>query len=179
MNFLGSHDTERITTVLGDESVLGLSNAEIAVKRMSAKNLKKAKELLKQAYLLIAAMPGVPCVYYGDEIAMEGYNDPFNRRPFPKKGFDDSFSGFFAEINGIRRNEPLFTAKELTACEETAGVARVVRKKVGSELIVLANMTNTPYEASVPTCVCLLTGAEYSKKIAVPAKTVVLLKTEV
>ena len=27
-------------------------------------------------------LPGVPCIYYGDEVAMQGYKDPFNRAYF-------------------------------------------------------------------------------------------------
>ena len=27
--------------------------------------------------------PGVPCIYYGDEVGVDGNNDPFCRKPFP------------------------------------------------------------------------------------------------
>ena len=27
--------------------------------------------------------PGVPCIYYGDEVGLDGANDPFCRKPFP------------------------------------------------------------------------------------------------
>ena len=39
--------------------------------------------MVKLAYMIISTMPGIPCIYYGDEVGMEGYRDPFNRRPFP------------------------------------------------------------------------------------------------
>jgi alpha-glucosidase len=29
--------------------------------------------------------PGVPCIYYGDEVGLDGNNDPFCRKPFPWK----------------------------------------------------------------------------------------------
>ena len=34
---------------------------------------------LRMAYAIIYTLPGVPCLYYGDEIGMQGYRDPFNR----------------------------------------------------------------------------------------------------
>ncbi|MDO4572271.1 MAG: alpha-amylase family glycosyl hydrolase, partial [Clostridia bacterium] len=29
------------------------------------------------------SLPGVPCVYYGDEAGMSGMSDPYNRAPYP------------------------------------------------------------------------------------------------
>ena len=34
---------------------------------------------LRMAYAIIYTLPGLPCLYYGDEIGMQGYRDPFNR----------------------------------------------------------------------------------------------------
>lgn len=38
---------------------------------------------LKMAWLFICLIPGAPCVYYGDEIGLEGRQDPDCRRSFP------------------------------------------------------------------------------------------------
>lgn len=56
-NLLGSHDTARLQTILnGDEA------------------------LIQVAVTLLFTYPGVPSVYYGDEIGLEGGRDPDNRR---------------------------------------------------------------------------------------------------
>jgi cyclomaltodextrinase len=60
LNLLGSHDTPRIASLFHGD-VAGL----------------------KMALTLLYTMPGAPCVYYGDEIAMEGAHDPDCRRGFP------------------------------------------------------------------------------------------------
>ena len=57
---MGTHDTERIFTVLGG-------------------NLEK----IKLAFLFIFSFPGAPAIYYGDEIGLEGGKDPDSRRAFP------------------------------------------------------------------------------------------------
>lgn len=59
-NLLGSHDTERIKTML--------AGAPVA---------------LQLAYLLLFGLPGAPAIYYGDEIGLEGGKDPACRRAFP------------------------------------------------------------------------------------------------
>ena len=59
-NPLGTHDTARIYTVL---------DGQIA--------------LLRLAYLIQFAFPGVPAVYYGDEVGLAGGKDPDCRRTFP------------------------------------------------------------------------------------------------
>ena len=83
MNILGTHDTERILTVLGGESSLGKSNSYLKDKKMNEIEMEEGIKLLKSAYTIIATLPGVPSVFYGDEAGLEGYSDPFNRMPYP------------------------------------------------------------------------------------------------
>ena len=127
MNLLGTHDTERILTVLGGDSSEGLTNAELSVKKMTEKQRKIAKKLLKLAYVLIATLPGVPCIYYGDEIGMEGYRDPFNRMPFPWGKEDEALLKFFQKIGQIRAKEEVYKTGEykfLFGCEDYLAFAR-------------------------------------------------------
>ncbi|MGX7125517.1 glycoside hydrolase family 13 protein [Enterococcus viikkiensis] len=60
LNNIGTHDTERILTML-----------------------EGALEALDQAWGLMFMMPGIPCIYYGDEAGLTGGKDPENRRFFP------------------------------------------------------------------------------------------------
>jgi alpha-glucosidase len=59
-NLLGSHDTPRILTTLGGKC-----------------------ERVALAATLLFTYPGVPCIYYGDEIGLPGGPDPDCRRPMP------------------------------------------------------------------------------------------------
>lgn len=83
MNFLGTHDTERIMTVLGGEPANGLPGSVLVKKRMDEKQYEKAKNLFLSAFSLLCFCPGICSVFYGDEAGMQGYRDPFNRMPYP------------------------------------------------------------------------------------------------
>jgi glycosidase len=62
LNVVGSHDTTRLINMCGGNAI----SAQIIL-------------------ALNSFIPGVPMLYYGDEIGMEGENDPDCRRTFPTK----------------------------------------------------------------------------------------------
>jgi len=64
-----------------------------------------AADELKLAFTFLMTARGVPMVYYGDEIAMRGGNDPDNRRDFPGGWHEDYRNAF--EPSGRRPEEQL------------------------------------------------------------------------
>lgn len=108
MNLLGTHDTERIITLLGGESAEGRSNAELATIRMSDNQRKNAKALLKMLYTVIATLPGLPMIYYGDEVGLEGYGDPFNRMPYPYGHEDEELLLHYQMIGMLRKKNSVY-----------------------------------------------------------------------
>jgi len=108
MNLLGTHDTERILTRLSGIPDGGRSPEELSTAKLSREERALAVQRLKLAWLLLSVMPGVPCIFYGDEAGMEGYYDPFNRRPFPWGREDESLLSFYREVGALRRSQELF-----------------------------------------------------------------------
>lgn len=107
MNFLSTHDTQRILTVLGGQEQGEMTNRELSTLHMSPVCRKRAVRLLKLAYALIVAMPGAPCVFYGDEAGLEGYRDPFCRRPFPWNNIEKELLKWYRRLGAVRRETPL------------------------------------------------------------------------
>ena len=108
MNLLGTHDTERILTRLSGIPDNGRSPAELSTAKLSPEEKTLAVKRLQLAWLLLSVMPGVPCIFYGDEVGMEGYYDPFNRRPFPWGREDERLLSFYRTIGKLRTTQPLF-----------------------------------------------------------------------
>ncbi|MBQ9121696.1 MAG: glycoside hydrolase family 13 protein, partial [Clostridia bacterium] len=108
MNLLGTHDTERILTRLVGDDFGNPSNAHLAKKRLSPEARKKGIRMLKQAYTVAATVPGVPCIYYGDEAGMEGYRDPFNRMPFPWGKEETELTDWYRGLGKLRKECSIF-----------------------------------------------------------------------
>lgn len=89
MNLLSSHDIERVRTAMSTRIDLhSLSREQQASFRLSDSQNKKGALRQRLASVLQFALPGVPCIYYGDEKGMTGFLDPFNRGPFHIADYD-------------------------------------------------------------------------------------------
>jgi neopullulanase len=114
--FLGNHDTTRL---------MGQPGASI--------------ERLKLAFGVLVTMRGMPQIYSGDEIAMEGRDDPDNRRDFPG-GFGGS--GAFAPDGLTVEQKEMFTwvkgvlKLRASRTELLGGEEQVLQAKGGAMLFV-------------------------------------------
>ena len=105
MNFLGTHDTPRILTLLGVGSdCRENTKAWRADFRMDAGQRALALARLRLGALVLFAFPGAPTIYYGDEAGMEGFEDPFNRRTFPWGAEDKALTAWYAALGQARKS---------------------------------------------------------------------------
>ena len=110
LNLLGSHDRERLFTMLGDAPDPDtLSEEECAAFRLDEGHASLAMSRLWLTVLLQMTLPGVPCVYYGDERGMEGFRDPYNRAAFPWDGGRMDCATVFRNAIAVRKALPVLT----------------------------------------------------------------------
>ena len=141
MNLLGTHDTERILTVLGDNGAgEALCNDELAYLRLTPEAKKEAIERLKLAAALQFTVFGVPSVYYGDEAGLEGYHDPFCRMPFPWGEENEGLQAHYRALGKLRRTHPCLAMGEFRFLEHGADYVAYERTRDGDRLIVLVSM---------------------------------------
>ena len=113
MNFISTHDTERALTRLGGEDVGWHDKDWQFEHHLSPSEYVYGISLLKCAMVLQFFLPGVPCVYYGDEAGMEGYRDPFNRCCYPWGHENIELIDFTRSLAKVRRETRAFEQGDL------------------------------------------------------------------
>ncbi len=169
MNLLGTHDTERILTVLGDmeKDTSDIPNSELAVKRLDVASRKNGIALQKLAATIQYTVYGVPSVFYGDEAGLEGYHDPFCRKTFPWGRECMELVDHYRTLGKIRQEESVFTDGEFRVEYAGGGVIAYSRYGDGTNVTVVVNATEKTirYDCQNKT-VDLLTGNKYGGAVA-------------
>ncbi len=83
MNLLGSHDRPRTINVLAGKSFEDLPFAQRAEARLTKEEYELGKKRYLKMLCAVCALPGTPCLYYGDEAGLWGASDPWCRGTYP------------------------------------------------------------------------------------------------
>ncbi|HYF95221.1 MAG TPA: glycoside hydrolase family 13 protein [Symbiobacteriaceae bacterium] len=165
LHLLGSHDTTRVRTELG------------------------SREKAAQAAVLLLTSPGVPLVYYGDEIGMEGGEDPDCRRCYPWHDAaqqDREMLSLYRKLIGLRRTYPWLNDGdwETFAADPATGLLGYRRgPETKGGLYVVINNSGHPIAVTIPTETALvdllagemLTGAVRENVVELPARGIAVL----
>ncbi len=103
MSVLGTHDTERVGTLLPD------------------KNARRA------AVFLQFALPGSPVIYYGDEAGLTGGKDPMNRLPFPWGREDKELQALYRQAAALKNAHPALRTGDIRFDQAAGGILRFTR----------------------------------------------------
>ena len=82
-------------------------------RHIPAEKMDDAMRKLLLGYAMIFTLPGVPCIYYGDEIAMQGYRDPFNRAFFDWNSTEQRLRGPLKTLAHLRKGCDAFDGGRL------------------------------------------------------------------
>jgi neopullulanase len=136
LNLLDSHDTPRFLTLARrDESAYRLG------------------------LLFLMTFPGAPCIYYGDEIGLEGGRDPDCRRSFPWPDayhadgpvtWKQDLLGYVKQVIALRKAHRALCCGSYE-CLEAAGDVVIFARQAGDETLVVAlNAANAPAALATP-----------------------------
>ena len=144
MNLLGTHDTERILTVLGGEDQEGKSNHELARLRMTKECRDIAIDRLIRAYTILATLPGIPTIFYGDEAGLEGYRDPFNRMPYPWGKEETRLVEHYRKLGKIRSDNSVYFSGDFRLDYLDSDLLVFTRSKEKDSLVTIVNNSEMP-----------------------------------
>ncbi|MBQ7982680.1 MAG: hypothetical protein IJ302_03870, partial [Clostridia bacterium] len=122
-----------------------MDNDELALLSMTAEERERGRVLVRLASVLQFTLPGIPCIYYGDEAGMEGYRDPFNRRPYPWGEEDTVLLAHYRRLAQIRREYAVFADGTTEILYAEDGVFDFIRERNGERLRICVNRGETAY----------------------------------
>ena len=140
LNLLSSHDVERAATALsGAPSRYTLTREAQAAFRPTPENAAKGRARLILGTAIQTALPGVPCLYYGDEAGLTGMGDPFNRAPFPWGGEDAALTDAIRSLLTLRKKSPALRHGRCRMGAPADNVFAIVRYTEADAAILLVN----------------------------------------
>ena len=107
MNHIGTHDTARAITRFAGEAPDNRDRKWQSEQKLSEDQYKLGVRRMKLASLIQYSLPGVPSLYYGDEVGSEGYRDPFNRGTFPWDNMDQELLEWYRALGSFRRSQSI------------------------------------------------------------------------
>ncbi len=116
-NLLGSHDTPRIASVVNGDAALN-----------------------KLAVVLLMTFPGVPNIYYGDEIGMEGWRDPSNRHTmiWDEARWNADLRGHYQRLIDLRRTSDALRRGGFQFLAAAGGLMAYARASADETLVIIA-----------------------------------------
>ena len=182
MNFLGTHDTPRVLSLLG-EGQTPADKAERAAFRLRPEEERLGKERWKLASALLYAFPGSPMLFYGDEAGLQGLEDPFCRGGYPWGREDEDLLAWFRLLGRLRKR-PSLRKGDLTWLHAQGPLLAFCRQAEGETTAAAFNAGDAEAALALPwegrEALDLLTGQRFAAwegriALCLPARGAVLL----
>jgi len=154
-NITGNQDRARFISY-ADGSIQFSEDAKLAGWTRDIQNNDTAGwNALENMIAFLMTTPGIPCIYYGDEIGMPGGNDPDNRRMMHFNDWNSNqkqLQSSVQQLVNLRRNNLAFVYGDLQVLYNNDGVLVLGRKYFQSTaLIVLCKKAQqAPATISLP-----------------------------
>ena len=157
LNITSTHDVERIVTLMGGVPTRHeVSRDEQASFRLDGYTLKIARDRTKIAVGVIMTMPGVPCIFYGDELGVEGYGDPFCRSCFPwgnEEAVDPCFEmrSWVKDLIKLRKSSKALSIGEMDCIYSIGYTYGYIREYEGEKYVIIANFDSVARDIRIDT----------------------------
>ena len=140
MNHIGTHDTERAIMRLAGQDPDGYNRTwQHKHNRLSVYDYYRGISMLRMASLIQFTLPGVPSIYYGDEVGMQGMKDPFNRACFPWDNINQELLKWYQRLGQIRNGCKAFKEGEFIPLVSEHTTIAYIRSCPENQVLVAVN----------------------------------------
>ena len=150
MNHIGTHDTERAITRLAGDDCEGYGREwQHEHNKLDAYDYLKGVSMLKIASLLQFTLPGIPSIYYGDEIGMQGMKDPFNRACMDWDNINYELLRWYKRLGEIRKGCSAFIDGDFLPVFCSHKTIAYKRISANNEVLVAVNLDDEAQELDI------------------------------
>lgn len=150
MNHIGTHDTERAITRLAGENCEGYGRHwQHEHNKLSDYDYYRGVSMMKIASLIQYTLPGVPSLYYGDEIGMQGMKDPFNRACMDWYEPNTELHRWYKRLGEIRRGCKAFERGSFVPIYCSYKTIAYLRSGDNNEVLVAVNLDENAVDINV------------------------------
>ncbi|MBQ8954595.1 MAG: glycoside hydrolase family 13 protein [Clostridia bacterium] len=134
MNLVGSHDKARILNRLSGASPEDRPDGPRRFKKLTQRQYALGKRRFLKLWAFVCALPGMPCLFYGDEAGAQGGDDPFCRCTYPWGHEDMALIHKITRINQARLASEAARLGGMELNAKDADTIEVVRRYQGETL---------------------------------------------
>ena len=150
MNHLSTHDTARIITRLSDSFKDGQDRAWQSEQNLFGDELKKAARRVAAAAAIQYTLPGVPSIFYGDEVGVQGYGDPFCRKAFPWDNINEELLAVYKKLGNLRKDSSCLGNAEFIPVHTEKGYIVFMRRDKTDAILTAVNVNKYEVWAELP-----------------------------
>lgn len=141
-NITGNQDKPRFMALASGDLKFDEDSKLAGWSRKIEKRTDEAYSKLSIMHTLIMTLPGIPVIYYGDEIGLTGGNDPDNRRMMRFDNLDPNESRLLSAVSSLthlRKSNPVFLFGDLDFIKTEKDLLIFSRKYFNKTAIVIIN----------------------------------------
>ena len=175
MNLLSSHDRPRALSVLADVGNMEPERKYRYPVEHDEETYARGKRRLIAAWQLICHLPGMPCIYYGDEAGLYGMSDPYCRGTYPWGREDQELLEAFRSASLRRMDSPALKTGDMKLSAIGEDVVLVERSITGGRDVFGREAENEVRAAAVNRADSARFIEYNGKTIEIPAESAKLL----